>query len=89
MSLCWHCTNCEISWSPYQARDGCPVCGQGLVAKQENPSPNAVPEFLEARKVAEDRADAEALASRWLEYAHAWDAEVLAAEAQEFLRTVA
>lgn len=87
--ISWHCTNCLISWAPYQAKGGCPACGHGVVARQAAPSPDAVPEYLKARKVAEDKADAESLAARWTEYAQAWDAEQLAAEAMEFLRTVA
>ena len=87
--MSWHCSNCDINWSPHQATQGCPVCGSGVHRVHGQPSPDTVPRFLKARQVAEDKADAAALAARWTEYAQAWDAEVLAAEALEFLRTVA
>lgn len=86
--ISWHCVNCMVGWYPYMAKGGCPACGHGVIARQEPASPNAMAEYTKARQAAADKADAEALTARWDEYVAAWDAEVLAGEAMEFLRSV-
>lgn len=54
--MTYYCSECVVSWWPYQARDGCcPSCGGGTTRRQEPASDDVDIQFARARKEAERR----------------------------------
>ena len=54
--MSYYCSECVVSWWPYQARGGCcPRCGGGTSRRQEPASDDAAALFELARAEAERR----------------------------------